>query len=105
MPALLGAPTAAEQERCGRAGESVMRRFELLWSRGGRLLLAPLVALLLLQGVRAQTRFVYSSGQSVSPAYEGWWQTEDGSFEMFFGYMNSNWLQELDIPIGPDNNI
>ena len=24
---------------------------------------------------------------------------------MFFGYMNTNWLQEFDIPIGPDNNI
>jgi hypothetical protein len=24
---------------------------------------------------------------------------------MFFGYMNSNWLQEFDIPIGPENNI
>ena len=22
-----------------------------------------------------------------------------------FGYMNTNWLQEFDIPIGPDNNI
>jgi len=41
----------------------------------------------------------------VSPAYEGWWPNEDGSFTMFFGYMNSNWLQEFDIPIGPDNGI
>ena len=24
---------------------------------------------------------------------------------MVFGYMNPNWLQEFDIPIGPDNNI
>ena len=24
---------------------------------------------------------------------------------MFFGYMNTNWLEEFDIPIGPDNNI
>jgi hypothetical protein len=56
-------------------------------------------------GAAAQTRFTYSSGQSVSPAYEGWWPNEDGSFTMFFGYMNSNWLEEFDIPIGPDNNI
>ena len=28
---------------------------------------------------------------------------DDGSFTMFFGYMNSNWLEEFDIPIGPDN--
>ncbi|MYI76120.1 MAG: hypothetical protein F4057_12745 [Acidobacteria bacterium] len=56
-------------------------------------------------GLSAQTRFTYSRGQSVSPAYEGWWQNEDGTYSLFFGYMNSNWEQELDVPIGPDNNI
>lgn len=68
-------------------------------------LLSPLAALLLLQGASAQTRFTYSSDQIVSPAYEGWWPNEDGSATMFFGYMNSNWLQEFDIPIGADNAI
>ena len=53
----------------------------------------------------AQTRFTYSRGQSVSPAYEGWWQNDDGSYTMFFGYMNSNWEEELDVPVGPDNHI
>ena len=74
-------------------------------AKGGQLVLAPLVAFLLFQVVGAQARFTYSSSQSVSPAYEGWWPNEDGSFTMFFGYMNSNWLQEFDIPIGPDNGI
>jgi hypothetical protein len=32
-------------------------------------------------------------------------ENEDGSFTMYFGYMNTNWLEEFDIPIGPDNNI
>jgi hypothetical protein len=54
---------------------------------------------------RAQTRFMYASGQSVSPAYEGWTPNADGSFTMVFGYMNSNWQQEFDIPIGPQNTI
>jgi hypothetical protein len=27
----------------------------------------------------------------------------DGSYNLVFGYMNSNWGEELDIPIGPDN--
>jgi len=53
----------------------------------------------------AQTRFTYSSGQTVSPAYEGWMYAPDGSVMMYFGYMNSNWLQEFDIPVGPDNAI
>jgi hypothetical protein len=55
--------------------------------------------------VAAQTRFTYSSGQPLSPAYEGWMYNADGSVTMYFGYMNTNWLQEFDIPIGPDNNI
>ena len=54
---------------------------------------------------RAQTRFSYSSGQPLNPAYEGWWENPDGSFTMFFGYMNTNWLQEFDIPVGPANAI
>jgi hypothetical protein len=67
--------------------------------------LASLAAFLFFQSAGAQTRFTYSTGQIVSPAYEGWWKNEDGSFTMFFGYMNANWLQEFDVPIGPDNNI
>ena len=47
----------------------------------------------------------YSRGQIVSPAFEGWEENPDGSFNMMFGYMNRNWEEELDVPIGPDNNI
>jgi hypothetical protein len=53
----------------------------------------------------AQTRFAYSSGQPLEPAYEGWTQNADGSYTLYFGYMNTNWLQEFDIPIGPDNHF
>jgi hypothetical protein len=53
----------------------------------------------------AQTRYTYSSGQPLSPAYEGWMPNADGTVTMYFGYMNSNWLQEFDIPVGADNNI
>src|SRR5207247_1188550 len=47
----------------------------------------------------------YLSGRSMSPAFEGWWENADGSFTLFFGYMNSNWSQEFDIPVGPENDI
>jgi hypothetical protein len=53
----------------------------------------------------AQTRFTYSSGQSVSPAYEGWMANGDGTFTMYFGYMNTNWREEFDLPIGPANDM
>jgi len=106
MPTVLGPSSAADPKEHGRPGEpAVIRSGVFRPAKGERLLLVPLVAFLLFQVVGAQARFTYSSSQSVSPAYEGWWPNEDGSFTMFFGYMNSNWLQEFDIPIGPDNGI
>ncbi len=68
-----------------------------------RLLLALSAILLLSQTADAQTRFMYLRGQTVSPAFEGWWPNDDGSFTLFFGYMNSNWEQEFNVPVGPDN--
>jgi hypothetical protein len=45
------------------------------------------------------------SGQSVTPAFEGWYRNADGSFSLLVGYFNRNLQQTLDIPIGPDNRI
>src|SRR5215469_18235563 len=71
-----------------------------------RAIASPLaLAGLLLLPARAQTRFSYSKGQSVSPAYEGWMPNQDGSFTLYYGYMNTNWLEEFDIPVGPENSI
>ncbi|WP_420448421.1 hypothetical protein [Candidatus Palauibacter sp.] len=72
---------------------------------GGRTLL--LVAFILAtsaasSGVVAQT---YARGQNVAPAFEGWEQNEDGSFNFLFGYMNRNWLEEIDVPVGEDNTF
>jgi hypothetical protein len=71
-----------------------------------RPLLVGLASLLLvIETTSAQTRYMYLKGESVHPAYEGWWPNADGSVTMFFGYMNSNWEEEFDVPIGPANNI
>jgi len=47
----------------------------------------------------------YSSGQNVSPAYEGWEIGTDGTKYFVFGYMNRNWVEEIDVPIGPENSF
>jgi hypothetical protein len=47
----------------------------------------------------------YTSGQTVSPAFEGWEQDADGSRYFLFGYMNKNWEEELDVPVGPSNSF
>jgi hypothetical protein len=43
------------------------------------------------------------SGQGISPVYEGFDKNTDGTFNLWFGYMNLNWEEELDISVGPDN--
>ncbi len=47
----------------------------------------------------------YSSGQNVVPVFEGWERVSDGSFTMVFGYMNRNYEEEVEIPIGPNNKL
>src|SRR5689334_18652759 len=47
----------------------------------------------------------YTKGQNVSPAYEGWEQDADGTKYFLFGYMNRNWEEELNVPIGSDNSF
>ena len=67
--------------------------------------LPVVMALLACSTAGAQTRFAYNSGQPLEPAYEGWMRNADGSYTLFFGYMNTNWQQEFNIPIGPDNRF
>jgi len=50
-------------------------------------------------------QLVYSSGQTVAPAFEGWEQNSDGSFNMVFGYFNRNQDEHLHVPVGPENRI
>jgi hypothetical protein len=47
----------------------------------------------------------YNRGQNVAPAYEGWEEEADGTRYFLFGYMNRNWEEELDIPVGPNNSF
>src|SRR6266705_75338 len=47
----------------------------------------------------------YSRGQNISPAYEGWERLADGSRYFVFGYMNRNWEEEIDVPVGPENGF
>jgi len=53
----------------------------------------------------AGQQLVYSSGQTVTPAFEGWEKNPDGTFNMVFGYFNRNLDEHLHVPIGPNNNI
>jgi len=68
------------------------------------LLLAALFLLLPADDTVSQS-LTYSRGQAVAPAYEGWEQAADGTKYFLFGYMNRNWDEELDVPVGPMNGF
>ena len=46
-----------------------------------------------------------SRGQTVTPAFEGWYANSDGTFTISFGYYNRNSKQVIQIPIGENNSI
>jgi hypothetical protein len=48
---------------------------------------------------------VRERGQSVTPAYEGWYKNPDGTFTLLVGYFNRNRAETLEIPVGPNNRI
>jgi len=74
---------------------------------GLRIAAALLVAAPLLAQAQQSTELHirFNSGQSVVPVYEGWERVPDGSFDMVFGYLNRNHVQELSLPIGAQNGF
>jgi hypothetical protein len=65
--------------------------------------LALLIATAAITPLCAQVQ--YAVGQNVAPIYEGWERNPDGTFSLVFGYLNRNYEEEVDIPIGTANSI
>jgi len=68
-----------------------------------RWILAACAVFLAVIAARAQVQ--YARGQNVAPVFEGWERNSDGTFSMVFGYLNRNYEEELDIPVGPANTV
>ena len=47
----------------------------------------------------------HARGRNVVPVYEGWFEDPDGGIQVAFGYLNRNYEETIDIPVGPDNRI
>jgi hypothetical protein len=47
----------------------------------------------------------HNSGDNVVPVFEGWQRNPDGTFNLVFGYMNRNYVEEPQIPVGPSNSF
>src|ERR1051325_903965 len=60
---------------------------------------------LVLSASPASAQIQYRSGVDVTPAFEGWTSNPDGTFNFFFGYLNRNYEEELEIPVGPNNTV
>jgi hypothetical protein len=57
------------------------------------------------QGNLIDAPLPHSTGQSVSPSFEGWYPNSDGSFSLVFGYFNRNYEENVAVPIGHDNQF
>ena len=68
------------------------------------ILLTMAVSLCTLTAASGQT-IIFERGQNVVPAFEGWEQNPDGTFDIIFGYLNRNSREKVHIPIGPNNYI
>src|SRR5262245_30984497 len=44
-----------------------------------------------------------TSGQNVQPFFEGWQRQPDGSIRMWFGYLNRNFKEQVDVAVGAGN--
>ena len=47
----------------------------------------------------------YNAGQSIQPVFEGWSRNPDGSFDMWFGYLNRNFEERITVAVGADNGF
>lgn len=67
------------------------------------------VAALSAQGVLdrlpPETGIHYAAGQNVQPFFEGWQRYPDGSVSMWFGYLNRNFKEQVDVPVGVENSF
>jgi len=93
----------------GLVGQSVAQAFRPAIAALKRcatyFLLATTVAFAQQLPVEHNVHIKYQSGQDVVPVFEGWERVADGSFNMVFGYLNRNHVQELSIAVGPQNGF
>jgi len=82
----------------------------LFGSALGLLLLAGAGTPAIAQRIPFEKRFfneqvLRSNGQPVVPIYEGYYENDDGTYDICFGYFNLNVDEAIDIPLCEDNHI
>ena len=82
-----------------------MNRYRLVTRQGAACAVAVLLLGISLSARQLPLQPARDFGQSVTAAFEGWYQNPDGTHTLLIGYFNRNLKQTLDIPIGPNNRI
>ena len=89
--------------RVGRAGQKVAQAFRPAIAALKRcatyFIVATTVAFAQQLPVEQNVHIRYNAGQDIVPVYEGWERVADGSFNMVFGYLNRNHVQELSLSL------
>ena len=57
------------------------------------------------RGAQLPISVAKATGQTVTPAFEGWYRNADGSFSISFGYLNRNAEEVVSVPIGAANRV
>jgi hypothetical protein len=78
-----------------------MRTNPCVWLSVAALLLSATVS----SHAQSSGSIRYSRGQSIQPVFEGWEPNPDGTYSMWFGYLNRNWDDQLVIPVGAENKF
>ncbi len=50
-------------------------------------------------------QMIRGTGRPIVPVFEGWFENDDGSYTLSFGYASFNLEEALHIPLGPDNFV
>ena len=53
--------------------------------------------------IATQPQQRFNSGQDIQPIFEGWKRNDDGSYRFHFGYLNRNYGERPNVPVGEDN--
>ena len=77
----------------------------LIVSAGVVLRLEPSASVLAAPAAQQISQPLRGFGASITAAYEGWFDSADGTHNFLIGYYNRNWTQTLDIPLGPNNHF
>jgi hypothetical protein len=72
---------------------------------GGWIMQVPLGAQGIVDQIPPEIDISRAAGQSVQPFFEGWERNSNGTISMWFGYLNRNAEEEVDVPVGGDNKF